>query len=799
MDPKLEGNRWLKDFEEPIRSSWRKEKAYKFDQKTRKPIFSIDTPPPYVNAPIHAGQATVYTIMDIIARFKRMRGFEVLFPLGLDRNGLPIEVATEREFKVSLSNTPREKFIGLCEKLLSKSTMESLETFYKLGHSYNSWNPGEKPGDVYYTDSESYRKLTQETFIDLWNSGMVYQSSRINNYCPGCRTTIADSEIEYKDLPTTFNYIKFKVKETGKDIIIATTRPELLCTCEMVLFNPKDDRYKNLEGKHAIIPIFNKVVPIKAHQYAKIESGTGLVMMCSFGDYTDIRFFREQNLKPIIAIDSDGKMNKNAGFLEGLAIREAREKIVAELKSKNLIEKQEKTIHRTPVCERSKDPMEFISMPEYYLKQLDIRPEIRKISDKIKFYAPESKQILLDWIESISMDWAISRRRYYATEVPLWYCKCGEIIIPPKGRYYRPWKEKPPIQKCSKCGGKEFIGEERVFDTWFDSSISPLYIMGYHHDQEFFNKNVPCSLRPQGKEIVRTWLYYTLLRCYQLTKKPIFKNVWIHYHVLDEKGNKMSKSLGNVIDPLEIIEKFGAEPFRLWTVLEGNITKIDLRCSFERIEGSSKFLTKLWNVSRFVSMFPEKKVEKAANLTETDKWILKELDDLVGYALKEYEDFNFHGPVSRIKHFIWEIFASHYLELAKNRAYNHSGKFSKEEQESAWYTLNHVLDTLLLILAPVVPFITYKIYHDLRGKDVHSLSFPEPDPKMSKMKLDFSAEELMELNSNIWKAKKDKLLSLKAEIRSAKIPEKFKKIEKDLKETHNIKEIKYGKDFKIEL
>ena len=798
QEPKIKEKRWSKDFEEEIRKYWKESGIFRFKEDSEKHVFSIDTPPPYVNAPVHIGHATTYTIMDMIARYKRMQGYNVLFPLGLDRNGLPIEVAAEKEFGVLMTETPRERFLELCRKILEKSSVKSLDIFYKLGHSYNSWEPGDKIGDMYYTDSEEYRKLTQETFIDLWNAGLIHKAKKVSNYCPHCQTTLADAEIEYREMPTDFVYVKWKVKETGEDIVIATTRPELICTCAMVIYNPEDERYKHLEGKHAVLPIYGREVPIRAHPYAKIEAGTGLVMMCSYGDYTDIRFFREMKLKERIAINRDGRMNEEAGFLKGLKVHEARKKMIETLERNGLIVKKERINHRTPVCERSKTPLEFIYMTEYYLNQKDFLTDLRREIDKIKFFSPRSKQFLIDWMNSITMDWAISRRRYYATEIPLWYCKsCGEVIVPKRGKYYRPWKEKPPVEECPRCGGKEFKGEERVFDTWFDSSISPLYILGYGRNDEFFKKHMPCSLRPQGKEIVRTWLYYTLLRCYQLVKKPIFRNVWIHFHVLDEKGIKMSKSLGNVIDPEEVIERFGAEPFRLWCALEGNITQSDLRCSFERIEGASKFLTKLWNVSRFISLFP--KPEKNIRLTMTDKWILKEVNKLIEFTIKRYDEFDFHGPVTAIKHFVWETFASHYLELVKSRAYNHDGKFSLEEQNGARYTLYKVLEILLLLLHPIACFITHKLYRELYGKYIENQRFPKADVKLLKEEIPFTTEELEELNSLIWKEKKDKGLSLKAEVLEAVLPEKFKSIEKDLKATHNICRIKYGKERKITL
>jgi len=796
MEPKLKGNRWEKEFEEPIRQAWRKNRTFAFNPESRKPIFSIDTPPPYVNFPIHMGHAATYTIMDFIARFRRMCGFSVLFPLGLDRNGLPIEVATEKKFGISIKDTPREKFIWMCKKLLEESSLESLESFYRLGHSYNSWNPGEKPGDMYYTDSYAYRALTQATFIDLWKKGMIYTDKRVNNFCPKCQTTLADAEIEYKDLPGEFVYVKWKIKETGEEVIIGTTRPELLCTCGMVVYNPKDERYKHLKGKTAILPVYGKEIPIKVHPYAKKETGTGLMMMCSFGDYTDVRFFREMNLEPVFAIGTDGRMNAAAGFLQGMKVEEARRTIIQRLEQEGLVAKKEKTEHRTPICERSKTPIEFIAMDEYYLKQLELKGELsRNVVNRTKFFAPKSKQLILDWMDSLTMDWAVSRRRYYATEIPLWYCKCGEVIVPQKGKYYRPWKEKPPAGKCPKCGGREFRGEDRVFDTWFDSSISPLHILGYGREGRFFQRAYPCSLRPQGKEIVRTWLYYTLLRCYQLTKKPAFQNVWIHFHILDEKGIKMSKSLGNVIDPKDVIEKFGAEPFRAWCALEGNITTSDLKCSFERIEGGLKFLTKLWNVARFISMFGPVR-EEGIRLTDLDKLMLSEASRMIAYSRKHYEVFDFHKPSTKMKHLIWEVFASNYMELVKNRAYNHEGLFTKEEQDAAIFTLHKVLESILLVMHPILPFITHRIYRDMKGKEIETEEFPSP---WKLFRIGFSVQELLELNGQIWKAKKDKGLSLKTEIKEVTLPTKFKTIEKDLAISHNIKSVKWGDKLIISL
>ncbi len=797
LDSKIKEKSWHKSFETEIYRGWEKSGKYKFSSTSNSPVYSIDTPPPYVNTPVHIGQATTYVMMDMFARFRRMIGNNVLFPLGLDRNGLPIEMEVEKRFNVRLCDTTRERFIELCHKVLDESTAETQDSFLRLGIGFNSWDYGEGIGDVYMTDSPEYRSLTQDTFIDLWEKGLIYEAKRINNFCPGCQTTIADSEIEYREVSTHFNDIIFRVKETGEEIVIGTTRPELVCTCGMVIFNPADDRYKHLEGKTAVTPIFEGEVPIRSHPMAEIEKGTGLVMMCSAGDTSDIRFFMEMKLDPVIAINADGTMNEHAGFLKGLPVREARRKMIEELKKRGLLVNQKQVLHRTPVCERSSDEVEFIEMPELYLKQVDYKEKMKVIANEMDFYAPESRQILINWIDSISIDWPISRRRYYATEIPLWYCGiCSSPYVPPKGRYYQPWKDDPPVESCPSCKGKKFRGEERVFDTWFDSSITPLYILKYSRDEDFFEKNSPCTLRPQGKEIIRTWLYYTVLKDYLLTGKVIFKDVWINYHIVDEKGHKMSKSLGNVIDPKDILERFGAEPFRLWAAIEGNLTKTDFRCSYERIEGTKKTITKLWNVARFISMFPPVKEFDYSHLNEADRWIIEELNGLIEYTRASYEGYDFHGPATRIKHFIWETFASHYLELVKNRAYNKDRDFSKSDQDAAHFTLNFVLENILKLLAPITPFITYRIFMDVFGGDIHFQQFPGIN---KRFEVEFNTDDVELLNSTVWKAKKEGGLSLRDSLKELTLPEKYAGLAEDLIRMHNIERISPGKDIKVRI
>jgi valyl-tRNA synthetase len=788
MEPKLsEIKNWNTEIEKNITDYWKNKNLFQFDPKTKKKIYSIDTPPPYVNTPVHIGHATTYTYMDFFARYKRMKGYEVLFPLGLDRNGLPIELGAEKKFNVSPFKISREQFIEYCKKLLQEASEESIDSFARLGHSYSSYKKGNKIGEIYYTDSPEYRKLTQDTFIDLFHKNLIYEDERINNWDTKLQTTVADSEIEYKEIPSTFNHVEWKIKDSKEKIIIATTRPELLCTCAMVIYNPEDKRYKHLKGKKAIVPIFNHEVVIQEHPSAQIDKGTGLVMMCSAGDITDIQFFREMNLKPKIAINKDGKMNDFAGQFKGLKVKEAREKIIEELQKNNLIVKQDKIMHRTPVSERTGAEIEFIEMPEYYLKQIEFLPKLKKLVNEIDFYPKESKNILISWINSISIDWPISRRRFYATPIPLW--KSEDLIaIPEKGKYHEPIKDHVPsnatvfkngkkIGKISDFKDKIWIGEDRVFDTWFDSSISELNMIQY--PSTFSEKAYPISLRPQGKEIVRTWLYYTLLRGYLETGKLPFKEVWIHQHILDSQGRKMSKSLGNGIDPQDIIKTHGAEAFRLWAALEGNLAEQDLKCSMDRIGAETKTINKLINLARFVTQF---KKPKKVKLTDLDKVFIDYIDQESKLIDKDYELYNFHTPAESLRKFLWDTFASHYVEIIKSRTYNEKKEFSEEEQESAKYTLYYLLEKLIILLYPIIPQVTSVIGNELK-LSLHGIEFPIGKINENAKSI---IEEIMSFNRETWKQKKDKNISLKEPISGIIIPKTLTKFEKDLKACHNL-------------
>ncbi len=752
---------------------WEYERMFDFKPSNNKNLnFVMDTPPPYPSGkPWHPGALTQYTQIDMIARSARMRGLNVLYPIGIDRNGLPVEIFAERKYRVQMRKTPREEFINLCKHALDDLEAYMVGLLKTLGISGDYYNK-------YRTDSEDYRKLTQWSFIELWNKGLIYIANRPNNYCPDCNTTIADAEIEYDELPTFLVTNAFKVKDSRFELPVATTRPELLAACQMLVVNPTDVRYKKFVGKSVVVPIYNKEVPIKAHKSVDPKFGSGVVMVCSYGDYNDVMLFREFKLKEVVAVDMEGKMTSVTGKYAGTAIKDARAQIIQDLQDIGVARKVEQIQHRTPLCERSKTPIEIIPMEEYYLKQLEFRPALKKIAKKMEFHPAMHRQILFDWIDVLTTDYPISRRRYYATEIPVWYCsKCGTPHLPKPGVYYRPWRDEAPFKKCKKCGNTKFAGETRTFDTWMDSSLSPLYVSKHMKNARFHSLTYPTTVRVQGKDIVRTWLYYTMLKCYQLTGKEPFKHVWIGGMGQDAQGRKMSKSLGNFVDAEPILVKSGADAFRFWGASEAGLG-YDFRFSEERIVGAGKFLTKFWNTCRFISSFP---IPEKAELTWTDKWMLNELGKLTESCVEAYGRFDVFAVSTKTREFLWNVFASNYLEMAKGRAYGDSA--TKAEQEAAWYTLHKVVKTLLLLLAPVIPYLTDYAWRKLYGtQSIHLEVFPKAEKFEVSEKVSLG---IMEFNAQVWKTKRDKGLALKDPI-AVRIPVRLKHFEKDLVRMHHI-------------
>lgn len=834
--PRIKQKRWDVRKERKIIDFWARNEVFKYQINPSKSNYIIDTPPPYVSGRAHLGFAVHYAQIDMIARYYRMMGHNVIFPGCTDRNGLPIEVKVEQKLGKSMHEMDREEFLQICKKELDKAEENTIQVMKWMGLSCNTFYGS--PEIYYQTDSPHYRYNTQRTFCRAWYDGLIFSDSRPNNWCIDCGTTIADAEIEYRNDHSYLHQIKFQVESSDETIIIATTRPELIATCELVIFHPSDTRYAHLEGKNAITPLFNKVVPIRIHIEADPEYGTGIMMICAYGDKSDVKILQEFGItNPQTMIDPNGQVNELAGKFQGLTIKEAQEAVLKDLKSNGFLIASEETFRRVPICWRSKTPIEIIAMNEYYMKQLEMLDDIKKISNKMEFYPKSSKIILDNWINALNMDWAISRRRFYGTSIPIWYCsKCNSPNVPKESeldRYYEAWKESSPAASCSHCGSslETAIGETRTFDTWFDSSISELIACNFGNiffgseKEEFFENNFPCSIRPQAKDIVRTWLYYTILRSYHLFKSPPFNQVWISGLILDPYGGKMSKSTGNSVDPLiflqpwdlpkdtpgtlkpernswkTIAEKetaakfhdkngkphlyYGADSVRLTSCLQGSHGS-DIRFSLSKLDGNSKFITKLWNIARFISIFP---VEDPPELLfPTDQWILTSLDALVRRCRNGYAQLDFSIPSENIYNWVWNIFAPHYIELVKSRAYKQDEIF-KNEAQSARYCLHYVLQQILKLLAPITPFITESIYQSLYqpSNSIHQELLPKPI--QDKIDEDPRTYELIKLNSFIWKTKKDRNLSLKAPLTKVYIPKTLEEFIPDLREMHRIKTV----------
>jgi valyl-tRNA synthetase len=724
----------------------------------------------------------------MVARALRLLGYKVLVPFYADRNGLPAEVAAEKTYGIvahEMARTPegREMFLKLVSELLDRNEASLVYIWRRLGCLFDYWTEG--------TDSPRYRALTQATFIELWRRGLIYRDVKPVQWCPRCRTSLAEAEIEFVEERGRLYYIRFRVLETGEDIVIATTRPELLAACGAVIYNPRDSRYQHLRGKHAVVPVYGHAVPIVPHEMAKPEYGTGLAMMCSYGDVRDLIFFREQGIEPRVIIDLDGTMKPEAGPIAGLRVREARDRITEILREGGYLVKEEEVVHEVPTCWRCKTPVEIVHVEEYFLRQLDFKDEVLKVSSAMEFYPEEHRRRLEDWVRSLAMDWPISRTRYYGTEVPIWRCsRCGYEVLPEPGRYVRPWKEPAPVERCPRCGAsrEELVGESRVFDTWFDSSVSVLYVTRWLENRGVAVKALARALRPQGYDIIRTWLYYTTLRVWMLTGRPPFRWVRITGMGLDEKGRAMHKSLGNVIYPEPYLERYGADAFRYWSAVASRLGS-DYRWSEATVKTGLLFCTKLVNIARFVTSFEEPRGPVA--LRELDRAMLAYATRVGREVVDGYRKLDVFEPTLKLYSLLWDVFASNYLEMVKPRVYR-KAPFPDAEVAGAVYTMYRVLRLGVKLLSPIMPFVTDYIWRAMEGRTVtrervteEELTYTEGRPELM--------ERVVEVNSAIWKWKKERGVRLSEPVRGTLyLPEELAGVADDVRYLHNVERVATG-------
>ncbi len=811
--PRLTEKRWSVDLEKKIQEEHSSDaatysKRYGFTPGSGKEIFVIDTPPPYPSGTWHIGAVAQYSMIDVIARSQRLLGKEVYFPWGVDRNGINIEFTVEKNTKRKMKTYGREEFLDLCRETIEEFTQAMRDTAKRVGLSCDFERE-------YLTDADDYRVVTQSIFVELFKKGAIIEDLRPNIYDPVEGTTIADAEVERLSRKTRLVDVKWET-ETGEQVVISTTRPELICACGVVVVHPEDERYSELVGKKIKLPVpvngRDDYVEIKTHSSVKSEFGSGVLMVCSFGDQNDVSVFRELGLSPFQAINLDGCMTEIAGPLSGMKVKDARNHIIEFLQQQGKIEKIEERVQEVPVSERGKNPVEIILLKEWYVRQTHMQDRMKELIEEIEFHPVRNKQFLLDWMDNISIDWPISRRRWYHTEIPIWYSEDEEfIVVPPSGVYVQPWKEMPPpgsrvLNRTTREDVGEYeamkqqlgsiYGEEKVFDTWMDSSNSNLFVSGYLNQPEVFEKAFPTALRPQGKEIVRTWLYYTLLKSALLLDKPGFKHVWIDGLGMDPWGRKMSKSLGNGIDAESVLEcgaggrtgswkvkgpektvslranKIGSECFRLWKACDAQVGD-DFHINPEEIE--QKYfgvLTKLFNVARFASQFevPDNFEEVPDNLSIEDRWIISEFQNTMTEVKNSWTNLDIYSATQALKSFGTGILPSHYLEMVKSRLYD-------EDKTAAW-TLHRIVRDFMSAFSPICPFFTHHISTTIYGTSAVEVdSFPEDFVKELESNsedgdhLRSLSNELQAFNSEVWSTKKDNGISLNQPISGVKIPD----------------------------
>ncbi|MFH1290749.1 MAG: valine--tRNA ligase, partial [Nanoarchaeota archaeon] len=520
----------IKAIEEKWRAYWEKEKIYKFNPKSKKKIYSIDTPPPTVSGDMHIGHAFSYAQEDFIARYKRMRGFEVFYPFGTDDNGLPTERLIERVKGVKSKSMSRAEFIELCLKTLKEITPDFIQDWKNLAVSCDY--------DIYYsTIDKTSQRISQKSFIELYKKGLVFREDFPTIYCPECQTPIAQAELEDKNQGTLFSTLRFLTEE-GEDIGIATTRPELLGACVAVFVNPNDKRYKDQIGRKATVPLFDYQVPIIADESADIEKGTGILMVCSYGDKYDVDAIKRYKLEPRVIFDLDGRVNLNE--YHGLTIKEARKKILEDLKNDDLILEQKQIEHAVNVHDKCGTAIEFLPTEQWFIKILDKKRELIKQGREIKWYPKHMFKRYENWVNGLEWDWSVSRERHFGVAIPVWHCReCGEVILAEE-------KELPvdPVQtkkKCPKCK-KDAEPEKKVLDTWATSSLTPQITSELVKGKV----KIPYDLRPQAHDIIRTWAFYTITKSYLHENKLPWKDIAI-FGFVTLQGKKMSKSKGNSV------------------------------------------------------------------------------------------------------------------------------------------------------------------------------------------------------------------------------------------------------------
>ncbi len=767
--------RYGKEIEEKWQRHWAEKGTYDFDEgDSVRPVYSIDTPPPFTSGELHMGHVLSYSYFDFAARYKRMKGFNVYYPQGWDCQGFPTEVKVEKKH----GRLPPEQFREKCVEWTGEMIKRMKSQMNELGFSAD-WRY------EYRTMDTDYHRKVQLSLLKMYDNKLVYRDKYPVYWCPKCVSAIAKAELDDVEKDGVLNDIKFEGPE-GEELIIATTRPELLHACVAVLYHPGDERYKKLEGKK-VRTALGKEVPVFADKDVDKEFGSGLVMVCTFGDKQDVVWKNRYKLPTIEAMDKYGKL-KNAGEFDGLKISEAKKRIMEKLEKEGKVVKKEPLKQMVKVHDRCSTAVELIISMQWFADIRTTGKAIKDMAHKIKWIPDFGITYLVDWVEGAEWDWVISRQRIFGTPLPFYYCeKCGETA-PADGKKLPFYPEKAGKKKC-KCG-EEMTPETSVCDCWVDSSITPLIISGWPEKMRFY----PNTLRPQGVEIVRTWAFYTIYRSgVALTGEKPWDEILLNGNVLAPDGKKMSKSLGNIISPAELLRDYPVDAIRQWAAMSGAMAK-DRPFSYEDIKYAKSFLTKLWNASRFVETVmkdyrPDEKDREGMNII--DRWMEGRMNEMVKEYTADMEGYDYQKAINRLHDFFWHEFCDDYLEYVKHRVYLEG---DVREKRAALYTLYNVIMNSILVLAPIAPHISEEIYNMLFKKK-ESIT-KQKWPEAGKIHEEESVEVLRKIVREIRQYKASNRMPQNAELSKAIITsdkELGEEIQDELKKISKIKEVEIKK------
>ena len=711
-----------KAVESEIYKMWEEGGYFHAERDDTKKPFTIVMPPPNVTGQLHMGHAMDATLQDSIIRFKRMQGYNALWIPGVDHAGIATQIKVEEELRkegLTRYDLGREKFLERVWDWKNRFGNRIVEQQKKLGASCD-WDRAR------FTMDEGCSKAVREVFVSLYEKGLIYKGSRIINWCPHCVTALSDAEVEYVDKPGHLWHIRYPLEDGSGEVVVATTRPETMLGDSGVCVNPADDRYKSIVGKNVILPLLNKPIPVVADDYAEMEFGTGCVKMTPAHDPNDFEVGLRHNLEVIRVLDDEGKVNSLGGKYEGMDRYEARKAIVADLEAQGYLVKVEDYSHNVGTCYRCHNDVEPIISAQWFVKMKPLAEEaIRVVKDgETKFVPDRFTKTYLNWMENVR-DWCISRQLWWGHQIPAWTCQdCGHITV-----------SREDACKCEKCGSTNIERDPDVLDTWFSSALWPFETLGWPEKTPDLDYFYPTDVLVTGYDIIFFWVARMIFSGCEHTGKTPFHTVLIHGLVRDDKGRKMSKSLGNGIDPLEMIDKYGCDALRM-NMVTSNSPGNDMRFYVERCEAMRNFANKLWNASRYVMMnLGEDFVPRLPqNLEIADKWVLSKLNTLISEVTENMEHYELGIAVQKIYDFVWDTYCDWYIELTKARLYSEEA----DRKQTALQVLVYVLDQTLRLLHPFMPYITEEIWQSLphEGKALIVAKWP-----VASEKLNFKEEE----------------------------------------------------------